>query len=213
MLKIKRFVFSSFMENTYVVFDEKSKEAACIDPGCLSNFEENELRKFIEENELKLKYLINTHCHLDHIFGNACVTDSFKVEFYAPEKDMFLLEEMPNMAAKYGCTVKSSPKPDKYITEETELNLGNIKMNFVFTPGHTPGEYCVVFHDQKVLFSGDVLFFESIGRSDLPGGNHETLLDSIRKKLFVLDNDFRVFPGHGESTTIGYEKKNNPFLT
>lgn len=213
MLKIKRFIFSSFMENTYLVFDEKSKDAVCIDPGCLSSFEENELKKFVEDNSLNLKYLINTHCHLDHIFGNAFVTDYFKVEFYAPEKDMFLLEEMPNIAAKYGCTVKSSPKPDNYMTEETELFLGGIKMNFLFTPGHTPGEYCVVFNTQKVLFSGDVLFLESIGRTDLPGGNLETLLGSIKTKLLTLDESFITFPGHGDSTTIGYEKMHNPFLT
>lgn len=213
MLKIKKFIFSSFMENTYLAFDEESKETICIDPGCLSPFEENELRKFVADNSLIMKYLINTHCHLDHIFGNAFITDMFKVEFYAPEKDMFLLEEMPNIASKYGCTAKSSPKPDKYLTAEAELYLGKTKINFLFTPGHTPGEYCVVFPEQKVLFSGDVLFFESIGRTDLPGGNHQTLLDSINKKLFTLEDDFQVFPGHGESTTIGHEKLNNPFLT
>ncbi|MAT56794.1 MAG: MBL fold hydrolase [Ignavibacteriae bacterium] len=213
MLKIKRFVFSSFMENSYVVFDDQSKEAACIDPGCLTTFEENELKNFIEENSLQLKYLINTHCHLDHIFGNAFVTDYFDVKFYAPEKDMFLLEEMPNIAAKYGCSVKSSPKPDVYITEDIELKIGEIKIKFLFTPGHTPGEYCLVFHSQKVLFSGDVLFLESIGRTDLPGGDFNTLINSIHTKLFTLDDDFVVFPGHGDSTSIGYEKKNNPFLS
>ncbi len=212
MLEYKRFVFNEFAENTYVIYDTKTLQAAIVDPGCNSLREENMLQQFIEQKALHVKYLINTHCHLDHIMGNKFVVDTYKPVFYAPEKDIFLLNESPNHAMMYGVPFTPSPLPDEYITEDTQIEIGAMKPKFLFTPGHSPGEYCIYFNEFGVLFSGDVLFEESIGRSDLPGGNQATLLESIHKKLLVLPDETIILPGHGENTTIGNEKMNNPFI-
>lgn len=212
MLKIQRFVFSPFLENTYLVWDEETKQTAVVDPGCLFDHEERELSDFINEQNLKVNYLINTHCHIDHVFGNAFVKNKYDPPFYAPEKDIFLLDMMPNQAKEYGIQMKFSPNPGEFITEELELKLGKIPLKFLFTPGHTPGEYCIYFENEKKCITGDVLFKEGIGRTDLWGGNYKTLIDSIHNKLFTLPEDVEIFPGHGDSSSIGYEKKNNPFL-
>ena len=212
MLNVKIFVFSPFQENTYLIRDSETKEAAIIDPGCLERYEQEELRSFIEKSNLIIKYHINTHCHIDHIFGNAFVKNSYGAPLYAPEKDLFLIEEMEKQAAAFGVSVEKSPLPDHYITEETNLSLGNDKMVFLFTPGHTPGEYSIYFPESEFCITGDVLFLEGIGRTDLWGGNLKTLVNSIKTKLFSLPDNTVVYPGHGDSSTIGHEKVNNPFL-
>ncbi len=212
MIKLQRFIFNPFHENTYIVWDEDSSEAAVIDPGCYNKFEENELGKFIENRGLFVKYLINTHCHIDHIFGNDFVIGKFNAPLYAPEKDAFLLESAVEHAKFFEVRFNPSPKPDKFITEDLKLFLGKSPMKFIFTPGHTPGEFCILFEEKKICITGDVLFRESIGRTDLPGGNHQTLIDSIKNKLMTLPDDIQIFPGHGESSNIGYERNNNPFL-
>ena len=212
MINIKKFIFSPFQENTYVVWDEETKETAIIDPGCLERREEEELSGFIELEKLNVKYLINTHCHIDHIFGNAFVKLKYDCEFYAPEKDLELLNNMKNQADAFGVKVKLSPKPDKLINNEMVLRLGNKKMEFIFTPGHTPGEYSIYLPDEKICFTGDVLFREGIGRTDLWGGDYSTLMNSIKNKLLTLSDETLILPGHGAESTIEYEKKNNPFL-
>lgn len=212
MLKIKRFVFSPFLENTYVIWDEENNSAAVVDPGCLSEDEENQLADFIESEKLKINYLLNTHCHIDHVFGNAFVKNKYDVPYYAPEKDVFLIDMLPVLSKEYGIEMKYSPNPGNYITEDTDLKIGNIQIKFLFTPGHTPGEFCLYFEKDKICITGDVLFKEGIGRTDLWGGNYKTLISSIENKLFSLPDDVEIFPGHGESSTIGYEKAHNPFL-
>lgn len=212
MIKIQRFVFSPFGENTYVVWDDVSKESAIIDPGCSEKHEVDRLKSFVGENKLVVKYLINTHCHIDHIFGNACMKETYDVDFYAPEEDVPLLEAALDQAKMFEVKIKPSPKPDKFITEETEIKLGNVIPKFLFTPGHTPGEYCIYFPDEKICITGDVLFKESIGRTDLWKGDYDTLMISIRTKLLPLPDDVTIYPGHGEESTIGYERANNPFL-
>ncbi len=210
---IKKFVFSPFAENTYVCHDPDTLEALVIDPGCYSADEEKLLKDYITQNNLKLKYLLNTHCHIDHIFGNKFVKETFNPLFVAPEKDIFLLDLMVEQAVGYGMKMNPSPKPDKTFEELDELNIGKHYAKFIFTPGHTPGEYCIYFENDKVLFSGDVLFRASIGRTDLWGGDYDTLLDSIENKLYTLPDDVTVYPGHESQTTIGYEKINNPFIS
>ena len=212
MLKIKRFTFSPFLENTYVIWDDENNKAAVIDPGFLSENEENEFAEFIKNENLKLEYLINTHCHIDHVFGNSFVKNKYNIPYYAPEKDVFLLDMLPTLAKEYGIQMKYSPNPGHYITEESDLKIGNIKVKFLFTPGHTPGEYCIYFENEKKCITGDVLFKEGIGRTDLWGGNYSTLINSIENKLLSLPDDVEIFPGHGESSSIGHEKKHNPFL-
>lgn len=212
MIHIERFVFSPFMENTYLAWDDVSREAAVIDPGCYDRQEENNLAGFIIDNALKLKYLINTHCHLDHTFGNNFVKSNYEVTFLAPEDDIFLLELADEQAKSFGMKFIPSPMPDAYIREEEKIYLGNSEGIFLNTPGHTPGEVCLYFPDVKKCVTGDVLFYEGIGRTDLWGGDYLTLENSIRKKLFALDDEVEVLPGHGEKSTIGHEKKHNPFL-
>jgi len=212
MLKIQRFVFNLFHENTFLIFDEETKIAAVIDPGMYDESEKKVFKAFVLQNKLDLKFCVNTHCHIDHMLGNSFIKSEFGAQLMIPKDDEFLLNKLVEQANQFGLEVEPSPKPDEYIDETTELRLGQIVGKFLSTPGHTPDEVCLYFEKEKVLFAGDVLFKESIGRTDLWGGNFNTLVHSIKTKLFVLPDDVNVYPGHESSTTIGYEKENNPFL-
>lgn len=212
MIKIQRFVFNYFYENTYLIWDDNFKDAIIIDPGMQDSNEEITIKNFIFEKSLNLKYLINTHCHVDHILGNNFIKTNYDVKFYAPEEDLFLLYSLGHQAGIFNIKFNNSPLPDNYLNENVKLKIGNSTINFIFTPGHTPGEYCIYLPEEKILFSGDVLFKESIGRTDLWKGNHKQLLDSIKNKLLTLDDDVIVYPGHDMNTTIGHEKVNNPYL-
>jgi len=212
LLNIKTFTFSPFDVNTFVVWDESSKEGAVIDPGCYSNEEKNKLEKFIAEKELKVKYLFNTHCHIDHIFGNAFVKRKFDSAFIIPKEDLFLLEMGKEQGRMFNLDLDEQPKPDDFFVEEKMLSLGEIKFTFLFTPGHTPGEFCIYCEKEKICFTGDVLFREGIGRTDLWGGNYDTLIKSIKTKLFSLPDDVQIFPGHGATSTKKKKKTNNPFF-
>ena len=187
-------------------------EAAVIDPGNYNDDENMELKTTIEDENLNLLFLINTHCHIDHIFGNDFVKRTFDCRYLAPEKDVFILEMMPEQANLYGVEFIPSPVPDEFIEESTELKLGNLVGKFIFTPGHSPGEFCLLFKRERICFTGDVLFNMSIGRTDLWGGDHDTLMNSIKQKLLVLPDDMEIYPGHEKESTIGFEKKHNPFL-
>lgn len=212
MVQVKVFTFNLFAENTIMLWDSESKEAAVIDPGTSTSDEQNTFSDFIASENLMIKYLINTHCHIDHILGCRFVKEKYKPVYYAPEKDIPLLDHAQQQAQMFDIEMEEPPKPDQLITEATELSLGNSLLRFLFTPGHTPGEFCIYFEKEKICITGDVLFSESIGRTDLWGGDYETLIDSIEKKLFQLPDDVVIYPGHGISSTIGYEKQNNPFL-
>ena len=212
-MKITKFVFNIFAVNTFIVWDETTKEALIIDPGTSSPEEEKEIKGFITRENLTIKYFLNTHCHIDHIFGNAFIKENYSAEFLAPEGDVFLLDLMVDHAGDIGVTMEPSPKPDEFIRESLIINLGDIQAKFISTPGHTPDGYCVYFENEKICFTGDTLFNESIGRTDLWGGNYEALIDSIQMKLLSLPQDVRIYAGHGDESIIGYEKNNNPFLT
>ena len=212
MLKIETFVFNPFAENTFLIWDDKSSKAMIIDPGCMVIEEEDELNSFINDNSLKLETFVNTHCHIDHIFGNAFVKETYNAQFIAPEKDLPLIDQFLQQAEAFGLEAKPSPKPDKFFDENESIYLGEIECKPIFTPGHTPGEFCLYFPSEKVCFTGDVLFKESIGRTDLWGGNFDTLINSVKSKLITLPEDVTIYPGHGDSSTIGYEKENNSFL-
>ena len=212
MIKVEKFVFSPFSENTYVIWDDETKETIIVDPGCFDDSEENILSKFISKNDLKIAYLINTHCHIDHIFGCAFIKKKYNPTFLIPEGDLPLLQNALKQAEMFGVEIKDPPKPDQFLSESRSLKLNHTEIIFLYTPGHTPGEFCIYLEKGKILISGDVLFKESIGRTDLWGGNYDTLINSISTKLLVLPNEVKVYPGHGEETTIGEEKKNNPFL-
>ncbi len=211
-MKVKSFVFSPFDENTFVIYDEVTKEAAIIDPGCYSEGEEAMLVEFIEEEQLNVKYLINTHCHLDHIFGNNFVKLKYNPNYLIPQKDLFLLENAPKMGSAFGIEMDEVLKPDGFYDEDTIFTLGATQIIPLFTPGHTPGEYCLYAESEGICIAGDVLFEQGIGRTDLWGGDYEILLHSIKTKLLTLPEETVVYPGHGNSTTIGSEKRLNPFL-
>jgi glyoxylase-like metal-dependent hydrolase (beta-lactamase superfamily II) len=212
LIQIKKFTFNLFSENTFVLSDDETKECAIVDPGCSDSLEEQELENFIIDNSLTIKYLINTHCHIDHILGCEFVKKKFNPTYYAPELDIPLLKNANMQASFVGMDFSISILPDEYLTEEKKLYLGISELSFLFTPGHTPGEFCIYIQDIKTCISGDVLFFDSIGRTDLWGGNYDVLIKSINEKLLSLPEETIIYPGHGESSTIGREKKLNPFL-
>ena len=212
MLKIHKFTFNQFAENTYVAWCDETKDAAVIDPGCFDKTEQRQLENFIDENLLKVKYLLNTHCHIDHVLGNKFVIDRFNPEYYVPEKDMILLQHFAKQCEAVGMEAEQPPLPEKYITEELNIKIGNVPIKFLFTPGHTAGEYCFYFETEKKCITGDVLFQNSIGRTDLFGGDFQTLIGSIGTKLLTLDDEVIIYPGHGSESTIGNERNENPFL-
>jgi len=210
MLKIKSFTFNAFQENTYVVFDE-TKEAVIIDPGCYAREEKQELDLFIESEGLAVKSLLNTHCHIDHVLGNQYVIEKYKVPFCIHQKELPVLQAVKSYASKYGFPLYQEATPDNFLNEGDEVPVGSSKLNVIFLPGHAPGHVGFYESKEKILLSGDVLFNGSVGRTDLPGGNFNTLIESIHQKLFVLPDDVVVYSGHGSTTTIGKEKVSNPF--
>jgi len=212
MIKVKTFTFNLFAENTIVVWDEETKDSTVIDPGMSTEEEGKVFADFIADEKLLVKILINTHCHIDHILGCSFIKQKYDTVYYAPEKDLPLLDNAEQQAAMFDIEFDKPPKPDKIITEETNIQLGNSMIKFLFTPGHTPGEFCLYFKDDKICITGDVLFRESIGRTDLWGGDYRTLISSIETKLLTLPDEVVIYPGHGDSSSIGHEKQHNPFL-
>lgn len=211
MISIKIFTFNAFQENTYLLYDETG-EAIIVDPGCYGPEDQKVFSGFISDNGLQVKLLVNTHCHIDHVFGNYYVIDKYKVDLVCHEKEEVNLRSVKIFGQPFGFSDVDETAADQYVDEGDEIRFGNSSLKTLFVPGHSPGHIALLHDEQKICFSGDVLFRNSIGRTDLPGGDYQELLKSIRNKLFVLDDDIVIYPGHGPSTTIGYEKKKNPFL-
>lgn len=211
-MKIATFTFNPFSENTYVLYDD-TLECAIVDPGCYTKAEKEELQQFIEEHNLKVVMLLNTHCHIDHVLGNKFVADTYKVPLQIHQDDLSTLRAIPAYAPAYGMPQYEEQLPsEEYLQDNSTLTFGNTSLQVLFTPGHAPGH--VVFYNEaeKAVIGGDVLFQRSIGRTDLPGGDFDTLIHSIKTRLFTLPDDITVYPGHGPATTIGAEKQFNPFL-
>jgi hydroxyacylglutathione hydrolase len=212
-MKIKIFTVNPFQINCYLYYDEDTGEGIIIDPGAYDKYEEDEISNFVEYKKIKIKYIINTHGHIDHILGNKFAKEAFKCPVLIHRDDLFLIEDAKPHGLVFGINIDSVPVPDDFITEELKIKINRTEINFIHTPGHTPGGVCVVDHANKIIFSGDTIFLESIGRTDLPGGNIDILLDSIKNKLFAkCGDDYTLYPGHMEETTIGQEKKYNSFL-
>ena len=206
------FTFNPFQENTYVLYDD-TKECIIFDPGCFENSEKLELDNFIAANDLKPVRLINTHCHIDHVFGNAFVAKRYGLQLEAHKGEIPVLASCERVGEMYGIPyLEASPPISKFIEGGDVISFGNTKLEAIFTPGHSPASLSFFCREENILIAGDVLFRESIGRTDLPGGDHDTLIKSIKEKLMILEDDVRVFPGHGPETTIGWEKVRNPFL-
>ena len=211
-MKVKSFTFNQFQENTFVVYDN-TKECLIIDPGCYSENERTELRTFIMSEGLKPVKLINTHCHIDHVLGNKFVSELWDLELYIHKEDLPVLENVKDISGFFGFeNYERSPSPKHFLAQGDTLNFGDSSFDILFTPGHAPGHICLLSKKDGFIIAGDVLFNGSIGRTDLPGGDYDSLIESIKTKLLPLDENTIVYCGHGPSTSIGKEKMNNPFL-
>jgi len=211
MLYLKSFCFNPFQENTYLVYDDENN-AFIIDPGNSTASENATLKAFIDDKKLKLKRLLLTHAHIDHILGNKFIFDTYGLSPEVHKDDLYFIENMSRSAAMYGLSCEQSPMPHQYLSEGEVITLGKYSFACLHTPGHSPGSISFYNKENSLLISGDVLFYGSIGRSDLPLGNGETLIASIKEKLLVLDDATKVYSGHGPATTIGAEREHNPFL-
>lgn len=210
MIQVKSFTFNPFLENTYVLYDD-SNECIIIDPGCYEQYEKQVLSDFVTENNLEVVRLLNTHCHIDHVFGNQYIKDTYKVDLEIHKADEETLRAVKVYAPSYGFQHFQESVAEKFLSEGDVVEFGNSQLAILFVPGHAPGHIAFYNKEQKICIGGDVLFRESIGRTDLPGGNHDQLIRSIQNNMFLLDDDTTVYCGHGPSTTIGHEKKYNPF--
>ncbi len=212
-MDVKIFEFNPISENTYVAYDE-TRECVIIDAGCFFSDEKALLLDFILDNDLVVKHLLNTHLHFDHVFGNSFIYEQFQLETEANKGDEFLLEQLPTQLEMFGFKDMGgkAPKIGKYLNENDVVTFGNQKLIVLQVPGHSPGSIVFYNQDAGCLFVGDVLFRGSVGRTDLAGGNHQQLIDGIKKKLLTLPSDTLVYSGHGPLTTIGEERKSNFYL-
>ena len=207
-MRITNLPSGALQVNTYLAVDEKTNEGFIVDPGGYNKV----LTKEVRDNDVNIKYIILTHGHSDHI----CGVNEHKAEFpdakIVAYKDEEAMLENPNLNQSPGFGVPYSTKADILVSDGDELKVGDVTLKFIHTPGHTEGGMCIYVKEAKALFSGDTLFRQSIGRTDFPGGSYKEIMDSIRKKLFLLPDDTNVFPGHMGTTSIGFEKENNPFV-
>ncbi|MGB0917790.1 MAG: MBL fold metallo-hydrolase [Flavobacteriales bacterium] len=210
-MNLKKFTFNPFQENTYLIWDDE-KNCAIIDPGCSDEHEREELVGFIESEGLKPVKLLNTHCHIDHVLGNKFLAEKYGLGLEMHKLDLPVLNAVPNYGANFGFDTGEMIQASVFLEEGETINVGSIELQILFVPGHSPGSICFYHVPTKQVISGDALFYGSIGRTDLPGGNHAQLIAAIKAELLTLPEDVQVHSGHGPSTNIGFEKKNNPFL-
>lgn len=210
MLNVAAFTFNPFQENTYVLHD--GKQAILVDPGCWNSTEERELESWLAENGLEPVRLVLTHAHIDHVLGCAWAHERYGLLPELHRDDLPLLRMAPRQGDLYGVPCDPSPEPARFIAEGDIIRLNDDELKVLFVPGHAPGHIALYSEAQRFVVSGDVLFQSSIGRTDLPGGDHDTLIRSIKEQLLTLGDDVRVYSGHGPETTIGRERRMNPFL-
>ncbi len=211
MLTIKTFTFNPFQENTYLLFNEKN-EGILIDPGCYEPYEQDELKQFISTNNIELKLLLNTHCHVDHVLGNAFIEQEFGLITRMHELELPIFKAVTSYASNYGFVYKEAAYSEELLLDFEIIQFGDDQLEVLFCPGHSPGSVCFYSAKQNFLIAGDVLFYRSIGRTDLPGGDFNTLMRSINNRLLNLPGETIVMPGHGPQTTIESEKLYNPFI-
>lgn len=211
MLTVQRFTFNPVQENTYVLYNEKG-QCCIIDPGCYFASEEQALKEFVTTNGLTPVLLLNTHCHLDHIFGNRFVAKTYGLALHLHPQEVPVLEYGPQAGQAWGLPFDNYDGERVLIDEGQAVRIGDDELQVIFTPGHSPGSVSFYSKDAKFVISGDVLFEGSVGRTDLPGGDFRILEESIKTKMYTLPEDVIVYPGHGASTTIGDERKGNPFV-
>lgn len=210
-MKIYKFVFSPIDVNTYILVDD-SGDCAIIDCGCYEKQESEEIENFIKEKGINPVLLLNTHCHLDHIFGNSFVLEKYGLRTFSSELDELNRKNASQHAMLFGLTMDTPPEPAGFISDNQIVTFGTTELKALHVPGHTSGSLAFYSEKNNCVFTGDALFSGSIGRTDLQGGNYETLIRSIKNKLFVLPPSTVVYPGHGNETTIEREMKSNPFF-
>jgi len=212
-MKVIQIPLNPFSMNCYIYYDEVSGDGIIIDPGAFTESEKNNLRRITEDNKINIKYIVNTHGHIDHILGNKFARDHFKVPVMMHKSDEFLLENSTQQARFFGLDFPAPPPVDEYITDDTTIDLNGTTLKFINTPGHSPGSVCIIDSKNKNAFCGDLIFKNSIGRTDLQGGDIKVLIDSIKNRLFKNTGDnFILHPGHMEITNVKDEKRSNPFL-
>ena len=211
MFQIKAFTFNPVQENTYLLYNQYN-ECIIIDPGCYYDNEKDALKSFINLNKLQPRILLNTHCHLDHVFGNKFVAEEYKLDLQTHPLEKQVLEMAPASGLMFNLPFDNYQGDVIYLQEGDKVLLRDDELKVIHVPGHSPGSICFYSEKQGFLIGGDVLFQNSIGRTDLPLGSHEDLIRNIKEKLFILPKDVKVYPGHGDPTTIGEEIKSNPYL-
>jgi glyoxylase-like metal-dependent hydrolase (beta-lactamase superfamily II) len=211
MLGVKAFTFSPVQENTYVLYNEKA-QCCIIDPGCYFPEEKQELKNAIEKAGWKPVLLLNTHCHLDHVFGNQFIYDTWGLKLHIHEKEKPVLDFAPQSGIMWQLPFDNYAGPLGYLKEGSAIQIGDERLEIRFTPGHSPGSISFYHEAGGFIIGGDVLFNGSIGRTDLPGGDFDVLIKSIQTEFFTLPDETKVYSGHGPVTTVGFEKMNNPFV-
>ena len=211
MFQIKVFTFNPVQENTYLLYNEHN-ECIIIDPGCYYDHEKDELQSFINTNKLQPKILLNTHCHLDHVFGNKFIAEEYNLKLKAHALEQTILEMAPTSGLMFNLPFDSYMGDLIFLEEGDVVSLRDDELKVIHAPGHSPGSICFYCEKQKFIIGGDVLFKNSIGRTDLPYGSHEDLIQNIKEKLFKLPEEVIVYSGHGPTTTIGDEMESNPYL-
>lgn len=209
-MHVQKFTFNPFWENTYVISDQN--QCVIIDPGCISSSEEKEICDYIEQNNLKPLEIILTHAHVDHVAGNAFLSEKYGIGIAMHTDDIHVLQRAPHFAALYGLTMSESPEPSRFLNHGDVYKFASVELEVRFTPGHCPGEVCFIHHASQTIFAGDVLFNGSVGRTDLPGGDAALLRKSIEEQLLTLPDNYTVYCGHGPETTIGRERAGIPYI-
>lgn len=211
MVTIKTFCFNPFQENTYILYNEK-KEAVIIDPGCYTRIEKNQLQNFITDNALTPILFLNTHCHLDHVFGNNFVSETYHLPVHMHPNEQVVLDRLKEAAAKWGVPTEPYTGEIQYIEQDDSILLGADSFKVLATPGHSPGSVCFYHEIQDFIIGGDLIFKDGVGRTDLPGSNPNDLIKSIKEQIFPLPESLTIYSGHGPATTWGREKKQNPYI-
>jgi hydroxyacylglutathione hydrolase len=212
MIRIHKFEFNPFQENTYVVYDE-TRDCAIVDPGCMFAHEQTELKDFIDKNQLNPVILLNTHAHIDHVVGNAYVYRTWNLAPYLHKEDLEILHGLSRYAEVFGIgNIEDSPEPSHFMEEGEIITFGKSEFEVIFVPGHAPGHVAFQNREEKIFISGDVIMQGSIGRTDLPGGSMNVLAETLIKKILPLEDEYRIYPGHGPVITMKDERRHNPYL-